>query len=178
MFDSVLSMDIGEQADFYIAKKKLKRVDRSKYLETYVTSNCTLDIEILTCIKLHLVRVPDCEALSTLTKLKVYNQCIIPFFNNTAMPTSINSENKQDGFITNDEIFKRAKTEHIATILTRKRLRWFGQVTGMSSGRPVKALLFGEITDGSRKVGRPQLRYKDTLKDLLKKGGALLLREM
>ena len=38
--------------------------------------------------------------------------------------------------------------------------------------RPVKALLFGEL-EGSRKVGRPLLRYKDTCKMALQRGKVL-----
>ena len=37
----------------------------------------------------------------------------------------------------------------------------------------LKELLFGELEDGSRHVGRPLLRYKDTLKDILKRVDAL-----
>ena len=36
-----------------------------------------------------------------------------------------------------------------------------------------KAPLYGELTEGSRKVGRPLLRYKDTIKDIFKGRGAL-----
>ena len=38
-----------------------------------------------------------------------------------------------------------------------------GHICHMSDTKPVKALLFGEL-EGSRKVGRPLLRYKDTCK--------------
>ena len=48
-----------------------------------------------------------------------------------------------------------------------------GHVARMPDERPVKALLYGELEEGSRKVGRPFLRYKDTLKDILKRGAAL-----
>ena len=38
--------------------------------------------------------------------------------------------------------------------------------------RPVKALLYRELTEGSRKFGCPLLRYEDAIKDILKCGGA------
>ena len=39
--------------------------------------------------------------------------------------------------------------------------------------RPVKALLCEELAESSRRVGRPFLRFKDTLKDILKRGAVL-----
>ena len=48
-----------------------------------------------------------------------------------------------------------------------------GHVARMPDERPVKALLYGILGEGSRRVGRPLLRYKDTLKDILKRGAAL-----
>ena len=43
----------------------------------------------------------------------------------------------------------------------------------MEDNRPVKSLLYGELTEGTRPVGRPKLRYKDTFKGALKCGNAL-----
>ena len=47
-----------------------------------------------------------------------------------------------------------------------------GHICRMNETRPVKALLFGEFK-GSRKVGRPLLRYKDTCKMALQRGKVL-----
>ena len=41
-----------------------------------------------------------------------------------------------------------------------------GHVAHMPDERPVKALLYGVLEEGSRRVGRPLLRYKDTLKNI------------
>ena len=46
-------------------------------------------------------------------------------------------------------------------------------VSRMEDDRPVKSLLYGESTEGTRPVGRPKLRYKDTCKSALKCGNAL-----
>ena len=48
-----------------------------------------------------------------------------------------------------------------------------GHVARMPDEQPVKALLYGVLEEGSRRVGRPLLRYKDTLKDILKCEAAL-----
>ena len=38
----------------------------------------------------------------------------------------------------------------------------------MNDDRPVKELLYCELAHGSRKVGRPKLRFKDTCKNALR----------
>ena len=43
----------------------------------------------------------------------------------------------------------------------------------MEDNHPVKSLLYGELTEGTRPVGRPKLRYKDMCKSALKCGNAL-----
>ena len=63
----------------------------------------------------------------------------------------------------------RAKTADIEIILIRNRLRWMGHVARMPGERPVKALLYGELAEGTRRVGRPLLRFEDTLMDILKR---------
>ena len=67
----------------------------------------------------------------------------------------------------------RAKSTDVEIILIRNRLRWMGHVARMSDERSVKALLYGVLKEGSRRVGRPLLRCKDTLKDILKRRAAL-----
>ena len=43
----------------------------------------------------------------------------------------------------------------------------------MKKERTVKSLLYGELSEGSRSVGRPKLCFKDNLKSILKKGNIL-----
>ena len=57
--------------------------------------------------------------------------------------------------------------------LVRSRLRWLGHASRMDGDKPVIALLYGELANGSRPVGCPQLRFKDTCKSVLKCGGVL-----
>ena len=56
----------------------------------------------------------------------------------------------------------------IEMIVRKMQLRWAGHVARMSDNRIPKQLLFGELTIGTRTVGRPLLRWKDSLKDTLK----------
>ena len=70
-------------------------------------------------------------------------------------------------------MLNRANVEDIEIILTRNRLRWLGHVSRMENDRPVKELLFGELDNGTRSLGRPKLRYKDTCKSILRDGQVL-----
>ena len=75
---------------------------------------------------------------------------------------------KQEDRIPDTEVLERANAESVFTLLKRAQLRWAGHVHRMEDTRIPKRLLYGELVDGSRKRGRPKLRYKDTLKASLK----------
>ena len=57
------------------------------------------------------------------------------------------------------------------TILRQRRLRWLGIVRRMEDGRIPKDILYGELSNGQRAKGRPQLRYKDVCKRNIKAVG-------
>ena len=69
--------------------------------------------------------------------------------------------------ITNDQILDRAGVPDIEMVVRKMQLRWAGYVARMSDDRIPKQLLFGELTTGTRTVGRPLLRWKDSLKDTI-----------
>lgn len=56
-------------------------------------------------------------------------------------------------------------------LLSQRRLRWLGYVRRMDDGRIPKHILYGELATGSRRTGRPILRYKDTCKRDMKTVG-------
>lgn len=66
--------------------------------------------------------------------------------------------------ITNAEVLERARLSSIEARVRATQLRWTGHVMRMPEDRLPKKVLFGELTRGIRPVGRPKLRYKDTLK--------------
>ena len=80
---------------------------------------------------------------------------------------------KWDDYVSNEEILARSNVEDIEVMLTKNRMRWLGHVSRMENDRPTKMLLYGELAEGTRPVGRPKLRYKDTCKNALKCGGIL-----
>ena len=90
--------------------------------------------------------------------------------NSTASP-QVNTI-KWDHFVAKEEVLEGANVLDMEIKLLKNRLRWMGHICRMNDTRPVKALLFGEL-EGSRKVGRPLLRYKDTCKMALQRGKVL-----
>ena len=71
--------------------------------------------------------------------------------------------------IKNSTILSRCNMSGIETYLIKAQLRWAGHVSRMPDSRMPKQMLFGQIADAPRSVGRPLLRFKDKLKDNLKK---------
>ena len=80
---------------------------------------------------------------------------------------------KWDNFVTNNEVLRLTKADDIECLLNKNRLRWLGHVARMPETRADKALLYGELAEGKRKVGCPMLRLKDTIEDDLKRGEVL-----
>ena len=70
--------------------------------------------------------------------------------------------------IPDTEILKRSGLTHVETMIMQKWLRWLGHVGRMDDRRIPKAILYSEARDGSRKQGRPLLRYSDNCKHNMK----------
>ena len=73
--------------------------------------------------------------------------------------------------ITNTEVLERASSFSMYTLLSQRRLRWLGHVHRMANGRISKDMLYGELVTGTRTVGRPYLRYRDTCNHDMKVAG-------
>ena len=66
--------------------------------------------------------------------------------------------------VTNVEVLARAKVPTLSETLQKRRLRWLGHVRRMNDSRLPKAALYGQLTQGSRKPGRPLLRFVNVIK--------------
>ena len=66
--------------------------------------------------------------------------------------------------IANSAVLERAGILSVYTLLRQRRLRWIGHVHRMDEGRIPKQLLYGELAQGKRPVGRPKLSFKDVAK--------------
>ena len=138
-------MNAGEQIDFYIDGHKLKRVDRFKYPGSYVTKDCKVDAEITARIQCVIpLMIYGSETLT------LYSHHIKPL--RTVHQRHLRSipNIRWDYFIT-------TTSTDIEITRIRNRLRWLCHVARMPDEWPVKALSYGELTEGSRRVGRPFL---------------------
>ena len=79
------TMSINSQVVYQVNNVKLPRLDRFKYLGSYVSRDCMMTKEIQTIIQSVSCafgrlrkRVFGCRELTIKTKVKVYDQCIIP----------------------------------------------------------------------------------------------------
>ena len=70
--------------------------------------------------------------------------------------------------LTNNEILSKCSCTGIESMLMKSQLRWLGHVVRMDDERIPKFLLYGECSQGSRRIGRPLLRYKDKAKANIK----------
>ena len=70
--------------------------------------------------------------------------------------------------VPNTEVLHRTSSVSIENILNRSHLRWLGHVIRMNDTRLPKQLLYGELANGSRSVGRPLKRYKDGTQRVLR----------
>ena len=174
----------------------LANVHSFKYLDSTITDDCRMDKELdcrSQCATTSFGRLWDriwsSHDISNKTKINVYNAAIT-----SAIYSSVQKRRRQRHFvrlrraqqrhlrailrvphtdrIVNDKILDRAGVPDIEMIVRKMQLRWAGHVARMSDDRIQKQLLFGELTTGTRTVGRPLLRWKDSLKDTLKQSNS------
>ena len=68
----------------------------------------------------------------------------------------------------NEEIREAATVQPITTHLMQKRLLWYGHVRRVYDSRMTRTVLDMEV-EGVRPIGRPKLRYMDTIRRDMKK---------
>ena len=174
--------------------QRLAVADKFVYLGSTLSRSVTIDEEVAYRIarastafgKLN-DKVWERRGLSIDTKLKVYRAVVLPSLLYACETWTIYSRHakqlnayhlrclrkllriKWQDKVPDTEVLQRAEMESIHAILLRSQLRWAGHVHRMEDTRLPKRLLYGELTSGKRSLGRPRLRYKDTLKASLKR---------
>ena len=58
----------------------------------------------------------------------------------------------------NNTVLERTEIPSMYTLLKQRRLRWLGHFVRMDDSPILKNLLYGELANGKRPTGRPQLR--------------------
>jgi len=75
-------------------------------------------------------------------------------------------------YVSDVEVLRIAGMPSVEALLSAANIRWAGHVARMSDSRLPKAIMYGELSLGSRSVGGQKLRFKDVLKRNLKIAGA------
>ena len=190
---NILAQDAETPPVITINNTVLEVVDSFTYLGSTVSSKASLDAEISSRIakaagvmaKLN-KRVWINDLLSERTKLQVYRSCVLStlLYGSESWPTYTRQEKRLNGFhlrclrrllqikwqdrVSNTNVLQRADMPSIPTLLIQRRLRWLGHVHRMEADRLPRQVLYGELWEGARPVGRPLLRFKDVCKrDLL-----------
>ncbi|XP_037296657.1 uncharacterized protein LOC119189933 [Manduca sexta] len=66
--------------------------------------------------------------------------------------------------VTNESVLSTAQLPSIIALLRQRRLRWLGHVHRMAPNRLPRQILLAEVAHAKRPVGRPILRFKDSVK--------------
>ena len=184
----------ADEPEISIGDETLKVVRNFKYLGSYISDDCKLDVDIESRVSQASKsfgrlrnRVFDNHHLNLSTKIRVYNAiCLSVLLYGSEAWTlyarqmrilekwhmrslrSILKVTWRDK-VTNSEVLRRTASTSLEGNLCRRQLRWLGHVIRMPSDRLPKQVLYGELVDGRRSAGGQKKRYKDFIKTVLKK---------
>ena len=185
----VMAQDTGSQPHIHISNHELDVVHDFVYLGSTISDSLSLDIELnkrigkasTTMARLS-KRVWTNSKLSEHTKIQVYRACVVStlLYGSESWTIRARQEHKLNAFhmrclrrildvrwqdkVSNTTVLDRAGILSMYSLLKQRRMRWLGHVVRMDDGRIPKDLLYGELTQGKRPTGRPQLRYRDVCK--------------
>ena len=165
---------------------KWSLVEKFLYLGSTITSTLSLDEEITSRIGKakavfeKLVKtVQKTMRLRTKTKILIYQTCVLSTLLHGSETWTLHAgqERRLNGFYmrcrrkilqvyrqyraTDTEVLKRAGIQSLYPILQSGRLRWHGHIACMDDSIITKQILYAELSEGTRNVGRPKLRFKD-----------------
>ena len=177
----------------YIDNEELASVQKFKYLGSTVMSNNKMDEELNTRMSNASAsygrlkqKVWHNKDLTFRTKCSVYRAVVLssllygaeawPVYKLTAhkLNTYMMRHLRQIlnvkwwDFISNANILAQANLPSMYELLIQRNLRWAGHVHRMDNNRLPKQILYSQLRDGVRGIGRPRLRFKDTVKRNLK----------
>ena len=186
---NVMAQDADSPPSVTIDGYNLEVVENFTYLGSNISSSLSIDYEVngriakAAAVMARLnQRVWNNPNLTEKTKLRVYQTCVLSslLYSSETWTTYASHERKLNSFHTrclrrimhikwqdkvpNTEVLKRANINSMFAILSERRLRWLGHVKRMDPGRIPKDILYGELAEGTRPIGRPRLRYKDVCK--------------
>ena len=186
---NIMAQDAESPPVITIENTQLEVVNSFTYLGSTVSDTLNLDTEISSRIakaagvmaKLN-KRVWNNSLLSERTKVLVYQACVLStlLYGSESWTAYARQEKRLNSFhlrclrrllkikwqdrVPNTEVLDRAGLLSMPALLSHRRLRWLGHVHRIDPHRLPREILYGELRDGARRVGRPQLRFKDVCK--------------
>ena len=180
-------------ATLQIDNVPLQNVETFKYLGSYIAASCHLDDKINYRIRQASRaygrlrnRVFHNKNITLSTKVMVYNAIVLSslLYSSETWALYSHQTRRLESFhmsslrkllgvswrdkVPDTEVLLRTKSVSVDTILCRNHLRWLGHVIRMSDTRLPKQFLFGELSKGSRTVGRQRKRFKDQASGVLR----------
>lgn len=176
-----------------IDRLPISEVQHFRYLGSHISADCQLDDEINHRIQqAHCAfgrlrkRVFDNRNIKLQTKVSVYNAAVLStlLYGSESWTLYRRHHRVMDKFhmtclrrllkitwrdkVPNTTVLERTRSRTIETIIHQSQLRWLGHVIRMSDDRLPKQLLYGELSRGTRAVGAPSRRYRDSVLKTLK----------
>jgi hypothetical protein len=186
---NVMCQDVSEVPNISIEDYSLEVVQDFTYLGSTISNDLSLEAEInkrigkaASSMSRLSTRVWENTKLTTNTKIAVYNACVLStlLYGSETWVTYARQERRLNSFhlrclrrilsinwqdkVSNKDVLESAKSQSMFAMLSKRRLRWLGHVRRMEDGRLPKDMLYGQLTSGTRAVGRPLLRFKDICK--------------
>ena len=171
----------------------LTEVEKFTYLGSTILKNGSIDAEISKRVQSAATafgklrrRLWDQRGIHLKTKMKVYRAIVVPTLLYSSETWTLYRRHFKrldklqqrhlrqlmniswKDHVSNFEVLERAEMPSVEEIIITCQLRWTGHVARMEDSRLPKAVFYGELKEGSRKVGAPRLRYKDVFKRHLK----------
>ena len=177
-----------------INESDLNTVSQFTYLGSILSADCTVDAEISQRINkasasfaLIRKRVITNHNLRIATKVAVYRATCLSVLLYASETFTLYRKNLRqlEGFhmqclkkilkltwqdrVSYVDILQRTGMVSAECMLLSNGLRWAGHVLRMPDCRMPRQVLYGQLTLGNRNVGRPKLRFKDYIKQTMKK---------
>jgi len=67
-------------------------------------------------------------------------------------------------FVNNKKSLSQANLPSMYNLLIQRNIRWASHVNRMDNSRLPKQILFSQLKDGVHGIGRPKIRFRDTVK--------------
>jgi len=184
---------MGDEQNITAGGKQVESVEEFCYLGSVISDNGSCDKDIKTRLGKansvfgRLNNIWKNKTLSTKIKIRLYESLVMStlLYAAETWPMTVANMKKLEAahhkwqrkilgvswrdMITNEEIRRRAQTEKLECILSRRRLRWLGHVHRMEKDRITRQAMNWSPADARRKRGRPRKSWTATVKDDLKR---------